>query len=100
MTIRKSSIVVIGLSLLGVYVGIGAVFYHAVEKWNWINSFYFTVITISTVGYGDFSPQTNAGKLFTMPFIFIGVGLFVAVANAFLRQRGKKVVARRKARRS
>lgn len=80
---------------LGVYIVFGAVFYHAVEKWNWINSFYFTVITLSTVGYGDFTPQTNVGKIFTIGFIFIGVGLFVAVANAFLKSRGIKVAKRR-----
>lgn len=100
MTIRRSSVVALAVTLLGLYVTGGAVFYHIVEKWNWIDSFYFTVITLSTVGYGDFSPQTNAGKLFTIPFIFVGVGLFVAVANAFLRQRGKKAVARHKSRNS
>lgn len=73
----------------------GATFYHFVEKWNWINSFYFTVITLSTVGYGDFTPQTNAGKIFTIGFIFIGVGLFIAVANAFLKLRGMKAVEKR-----
>ena len=80
---------------LGVYIVFGAVFYHLVEKWNWIDSFYFTVITLSTVGYGDFTPQTNVGKIFTIGFIFIGVGLFVAVANAFLKSRGRKVAKRR-----
>ena len=53
----------------------GTIFYHNVEKWSWIDSFYFTVITLSTVGYGDFSPQTNLGKLFTVIYIIMGLGM-------------------------
>lgn len=83
------------LIILGVYISVGAIFYHFVEKWQWIDSFYFTVITLSTVGYGDFSPQTVAGKLFTMPYVFIGIGLFIAVANSLLKNRSQKVIAKR-----
>ncbi|MCK3654567.1 hypothetical protein A4G19_01920 [Pasteurellaceae bacterium Macca] len=56
-----------------------ATFYHHVEGWSWLDSFYFAVITISTVGYGDLSPHTVAGKLFTIFYILIGIGLFVSV---------------------
>ncbi|MDO5058482.1 MAG: potassium channel family protein [Neisseria sp.] len=56
-----------------------AAFYHHIEKWSWLDSFYFAVITLSTVGYGDFAPHTPAGKLFTIGFILVGLGLFVTV---------------------
>jgi voltage-gated potassium channel Kch len=36
---------------------------------------YFSVITLTTVGYGDFSPQTPAGKIFTMIYVLVGLGL-------------------------
>lgn len=91
----ESAVMGVLLSLLGIYVFIGSVFYHLVEKWNWLDSVYFTVITLSTVGYGDFSPQTNIGKMFTIPYIFIGIGLFVAVANSLLRRRGQKAFKKR-----
>lgn len=100
MQLQKPKVIKILLTLLVLYVAAGASFYHIVEKWSWLDSVYFTVITLSTVGYGDFSPQTHLGKLFTIPFIFIGVGLFVAVANAFLRHRGAKAVKKRKNRKA
>ena len=53
----------------------GTLFYRAIEEWSWIDSFYFTVITLTTVGYGDFSPQTDIGKLFTVIYIIMGLGL-------------------------
>jgi voltage-gated potassium channel len=59
--------------------GIGTVFYRFVEGWSWLDSLYFCVITLATVGYGDFSPQTPLGKIFTMVYIFTGIGLLVAV---------------------
>lgn len=43
-----------------------------IEDWTAVESFYFAVITISTVGYGDFIPSSRAGKLFTVFYVLIG----------------------------
>ncbi|MEP1930660.1 MAG: potassium channel family protein [Roseibium sp.] len=59
----------------------GVLFYTSVEGWSFVDAFYFTVITLSTVGYGDLAPQTDIGKIFTSIYILIGFGLFVAVAT-------------------
>jgi voltage-gated potassium channel Kch len=37
---------------------VGTVVFHLLEKWSWIDSLYFTVITLATVGYGDLTPTT------------------------------------------
>ncbi len=71
----------------------GALFCRRVEGWSLLNSLYFSVITLTTVGYGDFSPSTTAGKIFTMFYIFIGIGIILgfvnAVAERSMEQRGR-----------
>ncbi|WIY24260.1 potassium channel family protein [Parasedimentitalea psychrophila] len=70
-----------------------SVFYRYVEGWSWLDSIYFSVVTISTVGFGDFSPETAPGKIFTMFYIVIGLGIFVTavttVADSILSQSGE-----------
>lgn len=55
------------------------------------DAFYFVIVTMATVGYGDISPQTVQGKLVTLAIILIGVGCFVAIAaetlDYFIEQR-------------
>lgn len=52
-------------------------FYHKVEGWRWLDSFYFSVITLATVGFGDFTPQTDLGKIFTVFYIFVGLWILI-----------------------
>ena len=44
-----------------IYYIVGALFFCNVEGWTIIQSIYFTTVTITTVGYGDFSPSTMGG---------------------------------------
>ena len=53
----------------------GTLFYMRVEHWRMLDALYFTIITLTTVGYGDFAPQTDTGKIFTMVYIFVGISL-------------------------
>ena len=73
-----------GRAILGIaltMIGTATVFYRFVEDLRWVDSLYFSVITISTVGYGDISPETVAGKLFTMVYVVTGIGVFVAAVS-------------------
>lgn len=70
------------IALTALLIASASAFYHWVEGWGWIDAFYFSVITISTVGYGDFAPQTAFGKLFTSMYVLCGLGLFVTTATA------------------
>lgn len=68
-------------SLTAVLILIASVFYWIVEGWPLLDSVYFSVVTIATVGYGDFAPKTVPGKIFTMAYIFCGLGIFVSAAT-------------------
>ena len=67
----------------------GTTFYHKIEGWRWLDSLYFSVTTLTTVGFGDFSPQTDEGKIFTIIYVFIGIGTILAFINAVARQTRK-----------
>lgn len=56
------------------------VFYTSTENWSIIDALYFSVMTMATIGYGDFVPTTDLSKLFTILFTFLSIGAFVAFA--------------------
>lgn len=63
-------------------IGFGSTAYHYLEGWSWIDSVYFSVVTLTTVGYGDLTPQTDGGKLFTIVYIILGIGMILGFINA------------------
>ena len=68
------------LLLYGALLLIGTVFYVRAEGWSVLDALYFCVVTLATVGYGDFAPRTSVGKVFTIVYILIGAGVFVVLA--------------------
>lgn len=69
----------------------GTVFYHFVEKWNWVDSYYFSVVTLATVGYGDFVPKTDLGKIFTTFYVMAGVGIITTFFTFTMRRMKERV---------
>ena len=68
-----------------VLLGVGTVFYSNVEGWSALDAMYFSLITLTTVGYGDLTPRTVEGKLFTMVYLVLGIGVIVSFANRIAR---------------
>ncbi|HRV76438.1 MAG: two pore domain potassium channel family protein [Candidatus Nomurabacteria bacterium] len=73
-----------------VYIIAGSYFYHLFEDWRWLDSIYFSVVSLTTVGYGDVSPVTDGGKIFTMFYLIFGIAIFGAFINNILKSRVAK----------
>jgi voltage-gated potassium channel len=80
--------------LAAVALASGTLFYRRVEGWNLLDAFYFSSITLTTVGYGDLAPDTAAAKLFTVFYIFTGIGIIFGfvdtVAKNAVEQRQER----------
>jgi voltage-gated potassium channel len=83
------------LGAVGVILSLGTIFYHLTEKWSWLDSYYFSVVTLATVGYGDLVPHTSAGKLFTTFYILAGVGIITSFFTALARRRAEHIRERK-----
>jgi voltage-gated potassium channel len=61
-----------------------------IEDWRFLDAFYFSVVSMATVGYGDFAPQTSLGKITALLFLMVGIGIFVltvsSIAQVILRE--------------
>lgn len=60
---------------------VGVVFYRLVEDWSLADSLYFTVIALSTIGFGDLAPTSTFSRLFTVLYAIVGVGLIGTLLN-------------------
>ena len=69
---------------------IGAVAYRLLEEWSWVDSIYFSVIAVTTVGFGDLTPSTDASKIFTVFYVLTGISIVTAYLHARLGRRGSR----------
>ncbi len=76
-----------------VVIATGTVSYHFLEDWSWVDSLYFSVVAVTTVGFGDLVPTTDAAKLFTVAYVIAGI----AVLGLFLNERLRRGQHRRRA---
>lgn len=83
-------------TILFLLILIGTVSYHWLERWTWTQSFYFTVSTLATVGYGDLHPTRDETRLFTAFFILAGASVAVAalgiIGSSYIDDRTVKMM--------
>ena len=72
--------------VVGVLLVPGTMFYWSVEDWTLIQSLYFSVVTLATVGYGDLTPTSDFARIFTIIYIFIGLGVLVLFLSSLAQQ--------------
>ncbi len=75
------------LRILALLVGtilFGTLAYHFLEGWDFFDSLYMTVLTITTTGYREIGPMGIYGKILSMFLMFFGVGIFMYTMNVFI----------------
>jgi voltage-gated potassium channel len=68
---QRMAIAIAGITML---TGLGTLGYMFIERMSFLDAIYMTVITISTVGYGEVKPLDAQGRVLTMGLIITGVG--------------------------
>jgi voltage-gated potassium channel len=76
---------IISLSISILILAVGTIGYMTIEGWPFIDAFYMTVITISTVGFKEVNQVDGAGRIFTIFLVFSGVGFSLYVAAAIVQ---------------
>ena len=82
MTLRK--ILLLVASLLALLVT-GSLGYFWLEGWDFFDGLYMTVITLTTVGFGEVHPLSKIGRVYTMVLLFAGMGLMLYVITSLAR---------------
>jgi voltage-gated potassium channel len=75
------------LGSVAVLLTTGTIVYSILERWTLLDSLYFSVVTLATVGYGDLTPTTEVAKLFTIGYILAGIGIVAAFASEVAKHR-------------
>ena len=80
------------VTILIILLSIGTIFFNQVEGWSYVDSFYFSTTTLTTIGFGDLTPTTNTSKMFTSFYAIFGIGamlyiLSTVIGTYWFRQR-------------
>lgn len=88
------------LMILVVVIVFGTVGYTAIERWSPVDALYMTLITLSTVGFGEVYALSPAGKVFTMVLVVVGVAgaayTLSVIGQMILEGEIKRLLGRRK----
>ena len=92
--------ILIAVCLTTFFLLIGTVGYYQLEGFTLLDAFYMTVITISTVGFGEINDLNGVGRVFTIFLILSGIGSVAFAAHVFtesLIERASNPYSRKRA---
>ena len=82
MKINKHVFFALFLSLI--FLSGGTFYFHSVENWSPVDSFYFSTMTLTTIGYGDFVPTMDESKIFVSIYAILGVGIMLYLLGSII----------------
>ena len=88
------------LALLALVFTIGTFGFHFIEGWSFFEAFFMTLITVSTIGYGELHPLSQTGRYFDVVVIIMGVGTvaysFMAITQLIVDGEAQRLLGRRR----
>lgn len=81
------------LAILGL-IAFSTWFMHWQQGWKWLDSVYYVIVTMATVGYGDFVPTKDSTKIYAMCLITVGIASFGYFASLLLKRQQLRAVER------
>ena len=79
--------------VISLWMLLGMVLFSFAEDWTLQTSFYFSFVTLATIGLGDFFPTTPLGQIYLVVFIAVGLGMLsvlLTLIEGFLKDAEKK----------
>ncbi|MEW5948365.1 MAG: potassium channel protein [Thermodesulfobacteriota bacterium] len=100
MAPSQSRNILIGITILIFVIAFGTSGYMLIEKWEFLDALYMTVITLTTVGYGEVRPLGGSGRVFTICLLIMGVGfvfyMFGTITQIMVEGQFRRLLGRRK----
>ncbi|GAB0097509.1 uncharacterized protein DMENIID0001_131480 [Sergentomyia squamirostris] len=63
------------IMILICYISLGAVLFHKIQQWGVMESLYFCFASLSTIGFGDLSPQSHLAQYIASGYILVGMAV-------------------------
>ncbi|HIH23426.1 TPA: two pore domain potassium channel family protein [Candidatus Woesearchaeota archaeon] len=76
----------IATSIVIFYMFAGTILFHLLEGWSFVDAFYFSGVTLTTVGYGDLTPHTDLAKIIAVLFAFTGISVVFYALGVIARR--------------
>jgi len=89
--------VIIFIVVLALYLAAGAIFFTMERQWDILDCIYFSVLTLTTIGYGDLTPETDGQKVFTIFYVLIGfciLGYALGHIGQYVAKREERLLMR------
>lgn len=71
-------------------IAVGSTVFWLLERWTLLDAVYFSVMTLTTIGYGDVVPRT-AGKMFAIVYVIFGVGLLGGFLSLIAKRAAERL---------